>query len=323
MDSKKELGGYFSLELGLEKREYHHSALKLNSARYCLEYILRAKKYNKIYLPAYICDTVLQPIQNQNILYEFYSINDHFEPMFDKPIKNNECLLYNNYFGLNAKNVKKIVSKYKNIIIDNSQAFFDYPHKNIDTFYSARKFFGVPDGGFLYTKTDPGISLKRQISFNRMEHLLKRIDTSAGEGYSSFLKNESYLNNCGLCRMSKLTETILDSIDYETCRHKRNDNFIFLHEKLSKFNELNIDVDTLNGPMIYPFLNFTSNLKEKLINNKIYVATYWNEVKGRVAGTSFENKLVDWLIPLPIDQRYNVEDMKYLVKCLHSMGLVN
>ena len=71
--------------------------------------------------------------------------------------------------------------------------------------------------------------------------------------------------------------------------------------------------------MVYPFLNNKRGLKEKLIENKIYVATYWKEVKERVNTDSFENNLVDYLIPLPIDQRYNLEDMKYIVKFIKSM----
>ena len=321
MNAKKEIGGYFELELCHEKNEYHIGALKLNSARYCLQYILQAKKYNKIYLPAYICDTVLQPIKREKMLHEFYSINECFEPIFDKNIKDNECLLYVNYFGINEKNVKKIVTKYKNIIIDNSQAFFDYPSNKIDTFYSARKFFGVVDGAYLYTQTDPHIALIRDISLDRMEYLLKRIEGSANDGFALFQKNECDLGNRGLRSMSKLTETILGSIDYEKCRYIRNQNFLFLHEKLSKYNELDIDINTINGPMVYPFLNSTANLKEKLIDNKVYVATYWKDVTKRVNKDSFESKLVNCLIPLPIDQRYNLEDMKIMVKLIDSFGV--
>jgi len=48
MDIKKEIGGYFGLELNSEKKEYHPNALKLNSGRYCLQYIFQIKKYRKI-----------------------------------------------------------------------------------------------------------------------------------------------------------------------------------------------------------------------------------------------------------------------------------
>jgi len=318
LNTKKEIGGYFELELNPIKKEYHPRAIKLNSGRYCLQYILRAKKYNKIFLPSYICDSVLQPINNENLSYEFYSINQGFEPLFNKPINDDECFLYVNYFGINSKNVNKCVAKYENLIIDNSHAFFEFPHKNIDTFYSARKFFGVPDGAYLYSNIDTDISLKREISLDRMNFLLKRIENSAQEGYPLFQINESYFDICGLKRMSHLTKRLLSSIDYEICQKIRNRNFLFLHEKLSKYNDFDIDRDTINGPMVYPFMNPAINLKEKLIEKKIYVATYWNDVKNRVNSNSFEYKLANFLIPLPIDQRYNLDDLNNTVDLIHS-----
>jgi hypothetical protein len=64
------IGGYFSLELPL-REEYHKDAIRLNTGRNCLEYLLRARGYKKVYLPYYICDSVLEPIKRQNVEYEF------------------------------------------------------------------------------------------------------------------------------------------------------------------------------------------------------------------------------------------------------------
>src|SRR5471030_881414 len=116
----KEIGGFFELELNYAQK-YHNDAIKLNSARYCLQYILKAKQYNKIYIPYYICDSVLQPIKKENLQYEFYSINDKFEPIFNKNINKDECFLYVNYFGINTENVKKVRVNFRNVIIDNTQ----------------------------------------------------------------------------------------------------------------------------------------------------------------------------------------------------------
>ena len=73
--------------------------------------------------------------------------------------------------------------------------------------------------------------------------------------------------------MSNLTQTILKSIDYDKIKLIINKNFLFLHSHLKKINELKIDVNSLNGPMVYPLL-----LKKDMIKQKIYVATYWPNV---------------------------------------------
>ena len=48
--STSPIGGYFELELPCFP-EYHAKAIALNSGRFCLEYILRCRKYKKVYVP--------------------------------------------------------------------------------------------------------------------------------------------------------------------------------------------------------------------------------------------------------------------------------
>ena len=72
------IGGYFSLELPIHE-EYHKYALKLNTGRNCLEYILRCRHYSKVYIPYYTCDVILEPLQKLGIAFDFYHINLDFE----------------------------------------------------------------------------------------------------------------------------------------------------------------------------------------------------------------------------------------------------
>lgn len=304
----KEIGGYFSLELR-DEGEYHTNAIRLNTARSALQYILRAKKYKKIYLPYYICECVLQPIITENIEYEYYHINKQFEPIFEKDIWEDECFLYVNYFGVNDHNVIKVAGKYSNVIIDNSQAFYSQPLMGIDTFYSARKFFGVSDGAYLYTDTILPDTFEQDVSYNRMEHLLKRIDISANEGYSLFLQNECDLNNSGIKKMSQLSHAILKSINYDACRKQRLENYQYLCNKLGKLNMINLPPIGNQVPMVYPFITNESGLREALIKNKIYVATYWTDVLKHVLLDSFEVACMQRLLAIPLDQRYTTADM--------------
>lgn len=79
----KELGGYFELELN-QGEHYHKNALALNSARNCFKYILKVKQPSKVYIPAYCCDSLIEPLQAENIDYAFYHINEQFE-LLDLP----------------------------------------------------------------------------------------------------------------------------------------------------------------------------------------------------------------------------------------------
>lgn len=311
----KEIGGYFELELE-EKEEYHKTALKLNSARNCFKYILNAQKVTKVYIPNYICNSVIEPLKELNIEYLFYNINERFEIIDKIVLKENEKLLYVNYYALKSKYIQQLSNKYTSkLIIDNTQAFFDLPGKDTDTIYSPRKFFGVSDGGYLYTNQLINESIETDLSDNYSQ-LIGRIEKGASIYYEKYQQAEQRLVNSPIKKMSKLTTKILNSINYENVKRNRKRNFHFLHDELKEFNKLDISIVDIKVPFVYPFMFDDSKLRDHLIKNKIYVAKYWNEVLQRVSSTDIEKKMVENIIPLPIDQRYDLEDMARIVKCI-------
>jgi len=307
----KPIGGYFGLELPISE-EYHKSAIRLNTGRNAFEYVLRAKRYKKVYLPYYICDVMLEPVYKLELTYEFYNVDDNLSPLLDfKQIQKNEVVVYINYFGICDIQISEIAKRCNNLIIDNSQSFFSKPLPGVDTFYSARKFFGVPDGAYLYTDKPLTGKFEQDVSYNRFEHLLGRIDLGAEKFYNSFKKNDEALKNQPIKAMSKLTKRILQSIDYEDVIRKRRKNFSFLHENFKSVNLLNFTFGDIFVPMVYPLLlKNGSELKKILIEHKIFVATYWPNVREWVKNDSFENKLANQLVVLPIDQRYYMSEMK-------------
>ena len=105
------IGGYFSLELPL-REEYHKDAIRLNTGRNCLEYILRARKYEKVYIPYYTCEVILEPFKKLDIPYEFYHVDINFEIRDKFSIKAGEGLLYTNYFGLKQRYVEHLVEQF-------------------------------------------------------------------------------------------------------------------------------------------------------------------------------------------------------------------
>ena len=93
------IGGYFELELP-RFPEYHAEAVALNSGRFCLEYILRCRKYKKVYVPYFTCESAVELIVKLGIPYEFYHIDDkEYYILDDVTLENDEALLYTNYWG--------------------------------------------------------------------------------------------------------------------------------------------------------------------------------------------------------------------------------
>lgn len=311
------IGGYFELELS-RGEEYHSDAIRLNTGRNAFEYILRAKKFNKVYLPFYTCDVMLEPITKLNLAYEFYSIDSNFLPIFNySNVKENEVFVYNNYFGICGVQTKEIAAQCKNLIIDNSQAFYSKPIQGVDTFYSPRKFFGLPDGAYLYTDKLLEYNLEKDISYERCEHLLGRMDTTAEQHFQVYKENSKILCNQPIKKMSNLTQRLLSSIDYKTISDKRRHNFNLIHKELGSRNKLNLNISSTEIPMVYPFLVENGKLlKQKLISNKIYVASYWPNVLDWAKADSFEYNLAKNMIAVPVDQRYEIKDMNEVLKLL-------
>lgn len=315
----KAIGGYFELEIK-KGRHFHQTAVKLNTARNGLEYILQAKRYTKIYLPYYTCDVVLEPLKKSGAGYEFYHINEAFEPLFHKKLNEGEALLYTNYFGLQQHVAENLAQLYPRLIIDNAQAFFSAPVPGSDTFYSARKFFGVPDGAYVYTDVHPDLELKQDCSFTRTSHLLKRMDCGAEAGYAEFRNNEDLLINQQICKMSELTQRLLEGVDYQEVLKRRKENFRYLHALLRTMNKLCFDISLDAVPMVYPFYTDYPDLRKKLTENRVYVATYWPNVFEWCEKDCLEYKLSEHLLPLPVDQRYGKEDMEYIAEIIMNHG---
>lgn len=310
------IGGYFSLEL-TQREEYHKHAIRLNTGRNCLEYILRARGYKKVYVPYYTCEAVMEPINKLGIPYEFYHIDFHFEIRDRFTLKDEEALLYTNYFGLKQRYVEHLAEKVgTRLIVDNTQAFYAKPLAGIDTFYTCRKFFGVADGAYLYTDKLLDKVFEQDASYDRMAHLLKRIDLSAEQGFADFRKVDDGLDNQPIRQMSKLTRRMMQSIGYEAAAQRRRANFQMLHEALGKENNIELPLNGDAVPMVYPFLVPINGLREKLIENKIFVARYWPNVLDWTTKDDIEYLLACQMQPLPVDQRYGEEEMNRIIEII-------
>lgn len=319
----KAIGGYFSLEISKVQNGYIHTkGIHLNSGRNALEYILKSIPIvQKLYIPYYTCDVVLEPIEKLRIPYGYYRINEHLELADEISLDNNEYLLVTNYFGIKDAYIKKLAKLYgKQLIVDNAQALYAEPLEGIKTIYSPRKFVGIPDGGIAYMENGlDTVDMEQDVSYNRCSHLLKRLDLGAEAGYNDFRENSHQLINQPIRRMSNLTWHLLQSINYEEVKKQRRENFMQLHHALSGINRMNIpETETFACPMIYPFYASDVTLKKRLIENKIFVATYWPNVQEWCREGMLEHELVSKVIAIPIDQRYEEDDMKKILNVISN-----
>jgi len=341
------IGGEFEIDPGLFSLpgKYDPKGYLLSSGRAALDVILaflREKKgINEILLPDYLCESILTAAEKNSFKISFYKLNRDFELdllRFPDKLKD-KAILVINYFGL--KKTDETISFLKNntencsIILDNVQAFSEiFNHTAADfSFASFRKFFPVPDGGWLLTNDASFIFDKpvKQSLFYK-----KKLAGGILKYYSSFvpLEDETYLrqfeegeneldNSDSISSISDVSRSILSKLQYrfEESFSQRNTNAAFILEGLK-----HLEIDTLfpvnkviNAPLAIPVtLKNRDLIRKKLFESKVYVPIHWPvPVKyfrlletGKIAAQTE--------LSLIIDQRYCPDNLQRILYVLHE-----
>lgn len=314
----KEIGGYFGLER-ISGEEYYPDAIPLNTGRNALLYLLKARNIKKLYLPYYLCDCCSDVCRKHGYKYEYYHIDKDFRPVFDKELSDGEYLYIVNYFGRTSTNeAAKLKAGYGNVIFDNVQAFFSKPADNMDTIYSCRKFFGVPDGAYIYTDAVIGEEIETDRSAGRMKHILGRFEGLASDYYDDFRQSDESLYDLPLRSMSPLTHNLLKAIDYNAVSRQRKANYAILQNALGGKNML--DAPAPDGPYCYPFYcKNGTQIRRQLAEMKIYVPTLWPNVPLTDGVSELEKDYTANILPIPCDQRYDTFDMECIVRNIESI----
>ena len=148
-----------------------------------------------------------------------------------------------------------------------------------------------------------------------MRFVLGRYERTASEFYKESAKNNDLFANEPIKLMSKLTENLLRGIDYSAVENQRTENFAYLHECLKEKNRLNLIIPV--GAYMYPFYYENGALVRKALQaQKIYIPTLWPDVFDICNPGSLEYDYAMNILPLTVDQRYTIEDMKYIAKLL-------
>lgn len=311
----KEIGGYIEFE-SYYGSVYHDDAVALNCGRSCLAYLIEAKDIKKIRLPYFLCASVRNVCVKYGVEITFYNIGADFRPVVDFELREDEWLYIVNYYGqLSNKEAEEYKKKYDRVIFDNAQAYFQPPEENVDTIYTCRKFLGVPDGGFVFTDKRLCRELPLDESFERIHYIMGRFERSAGEFYKESSDNNRSFSDAPIRSMSRLTENLLRSFDYESIILRRTRNFTFLHKRLSGINRLSLTVP--RGAFMYPlYLENGAEVRKRLQQMKIFVPTLWNDVFDYRDKNSLEGDYAENILPLPIDQRYSCDDMETILAAL-------
>lgn len=315
----KEIGGYIELD-SYRLPMLHEGAIALNCGRNALAWLLRARRIKKLWIPKFICDSVTEVCAREGTAWAFYSIGRDFLPAQELTPGEDEWVYFVNYYSqFDNSRIAALIEKFRRVIVDQAQSYFQPPLLGVDTIYTCRKYFGVADGAFLYTDSKLGEELPRDESFERMRFLLGRYERTAAEFYGEYAANNELFYTEPIKRMSGLTENLLHGIDYAFVKARREDNYRTLHRALGGRNGLTLSDQP--GSFMYPLLlENGAAIRKKLQQEKIYIPTLWPDVFDWCGEAETEYKLAANILPLPIDQRYGMDDMRFLVGRIEALS---
>ena len=321
----KPIGGFFDIEIKCNERSLHPAAAALSTGRACMALWIKEVRPTRIYVPYYCCDALFHPIEQASIPIVFYGINEHLNPVgLPEFPKVGDWLVWTNYFGILSQRADSLLHSWENrVLIDNTHAFFEPDVSKFWSFTSARKYFGVPDGAYLFSplgKSD--ISNFKRFVPDDVSHLVSRYTDNVSRALSLYRKAESRFDS-SINRISIFSEKLLSSIDLKEIKNIRSRNLQILNHELGEYNNFALSNEiTKHSAFCYPFLPKIKICRENLAKEKIYVPTLWLDTLDRnLPGFDLEKTLSKDLLPLPVDHRYDESDMLRIANVIKK-GLV-
>lgn len=317
---QREIGGYLGLE-EFNGQEYYPDLYKLNLGRTALVWLLQNIPHKRVFIPTYICKSVVESASQAGFDVVSYSLDESLHPVWeDSGIPTDEDILYLvNYYGqLSSDDIASYKNEFRNIIVDNAQAFYDRPVEGVHTLYSPRKFFGICDGAYLASDIDADTdALELDVSLHRMSYLVGRMEESAGEHYAEMLAASDSFSRETPRRMSLFTQNVLKGIDYDLVKRKRCDNYRILSKLLPGNNPFTKRMPT--APFAYPYYHEDGiALRKYLAEKKIFVPTNWTYLLELLPQDCLEYKWCANVLPLPIDQRYDEYEMNIIADAVRA-----
>jgi len=313
------------------------------SGRAALAQILEQLKHRgvrHVHLPAYLCRSMLVPVKASGLNYTFYPIGQDMMAQPD-PLPGAAVLLLH-YFGwLNpaTEALRSRAGRDYCLIEDMTHCLLSNwgnPNETMSQFFfSARKWGPIPLGGWCNTaskveRATRGIEslAQRSIAARRLrgEYLTRPNDLPESltetEYLNAFRAVEEALDAARSCSAVPAdVMEIIDTLDWETVVHRRRANFQRLAELLGGHAELvtpklNDDVVPL-GLVVQ--LEDRDRVRAQLAEQRMYCPIHWllpEEVDAKRFPVA--HRLAQTCLTLPIDQRYDAQDLSRLGNALLS-----
>lgn len=281
-----------------------------------------------VWLPSYLCDSLLDPFLHNRVPTRFYAVDSNLKletSAWIDELRENDLVIAIHYFGFaNGEFPAPEIKKRGALVVeDASQALFVTQQfaESACILYSPRKFLGVPDSGVMVSNRSTGteeVALEEppikwwKLAVATVQNR-RDFDLSGGTNswFSLFQRVESQfpLGSYAASGLSKMLVSC--GTNYGSIRARRRENYLRLLAQLGEyalFPELPPDIVPLGFPVrVDP--RTRDLVLRRLYEKNIYPPVHWR-IDGVVPHVfASSHALAQAIMTLLCDQRYTSEDM--------------
>lgn len=304
-------------------------------------------------LPEYTCGTIIDSFILEGFTVYFYCVNRN---MMIDIASLQECInrydpkvvFVQSYFGFNTlQNLRDNIEAIRNrgicIIEDITHSQYSlFEHISADFYVaSLRKFFAIPDGGYLQTNqliqflqnkpTDKQIIDLYMSACNLKHRYIDYLDTNIEKAifrekykeYNSLLDE----NHGEIASMSDIAFSMINNVDLDAMGKIRRENYSYIYNKIANFSDVikpvfDSCITDNCVPIYFPIYVYDSEkrsaLQEALAQHLIYCPIIWPMSKLIEKASSEADYIYKHILCIPIDQRYDIDDMQRIIDTLEK-----
>ena len=317
-----------------------------NAIEELLLFLKKKKGINKVIIPDFVCQTVKDAAVRASVETDEYIVNKDYEysvKEIDSKIGKDSCVYLCHFFGQPISEdvicaAKRWMDAGTIVIEDITLSLLSENPKGVGfgnyILGSIRKWFPIPDGGFLsaYNSELPKEPEKNSVSkytdYYMVVQTLKREYITGGckdkalkDVYMSYygLSIKELFSDYRIYPMSEWSYNYLQNVSVEEVLAKRIENYDCLYDRLKGIKGIQLKKPRKEGYLPFGMVLDVSDrddLLNYLIQNDIYCNVHWR------LGSSAKNPDLEYLsgrsITVPCDQRYTKEDMEHIAKVIEK-----
>lgn len=293
--------------------------------------ILKTRKVQNVYMPAWCCDSMIAPFVDRGIKVELYDVR--FDGQLDYLVDENkqaDIFYVTNFFGYENNLDSCIIRHFKNkgatILYDRTHSFLmdDDTIEADYSFASIRKWMGVLDGAVVDGVSDVTLKSCPYLSSKEKAMRMKQafIDGDDTIDKQAFLNLYDEFGHHLAAdyrdyAMDGLSYSIYKTADFGFLKKKRRENAEYLqkHLDLRFLSPMTEKACPLFVPAFFESKEKRNLLRKELIEAEIYCPIHWP--KNQFVIPEMEvNQIFDTELSLICDQRYGITEMQRIIETI-------